>query len=209
MDKASKAPIRRSRRDLQNSIPFRCAWTTRGLDKIRSEIDPTGCAILRDILYVAPSTHPCDARKFGVRDGVVEAQPYVSGFVRVKDKPLEIFRRAAGLNLTVQITIVEHVENAGPLRPPVESDVHTYDVLRLVEVVLDAARSASFYEVTAARPARERLEAAVPSGFGRASVRAARRRSLIKSRGFRCHRGPLACIDGAWGGGWMGWRAMG
>lgn len=148
-------------------------------------------------LFSAPSTHLGDAQPIRVRHGVVEAKREFSRFVRVEGKLLVAVRRAAGLNLAEEFTVIVHVQSAGSLRSLVESDVQVDDVLRLVEEVFNATPPVPFDEVTFARPARVRVEAVVSSVFGCAAVRTAARtgRPLVEGNGLNCYGCPLRGID--------------
>lgn len=86
----------------------------------------------------------------------------------------------------MEVSIVVQFESSAPPRPSVESDVHPYNVLGFFEIVIDTASTASFDEITLARPARVRVEAVVSSVFGRASGGATTvtRRPLVKRGGF-------------------------
>ena len=53
---------------------------------------------------------------------VAEAEPQLLSFVGVDVEPLEVARRAAGVDCVDFISVAEHVEAPGSLRTPVEGD---------------------------------------------------------------------------------------
>lgn len=149
----------------------------------------------------ATRTHLCDAQPHvSVGLIVVKAEYEVTGFVGVQNKLLVYVRRAAGHYLSVEFTIVVHVENSDSPLAHVKSDINADNVLTFFKVVLDATPPVSFDEVTLARPTRVFIETVVSSIFGPAPVRAATvpKRPLIKRRGLHYHGGPFGRIDKGW-----------
>ena len=143
------------------------------------------------------STHLRDAQPLGVGGGVVEAKREIRCLVRVKSELLVAVGGAARRDLAVENIIVVHLESSVPLRSLVESDVHPYDVLGFIEVVVNAASFVSVVNIVLARPARVGVDAVVSSVFGFAAVGATAipRRPLVKSRGVHYHSCPFSGID--------------
>ena len=119
-------------------------------------------------------THLRDAQPHACVGLVVgKANHNVGGFIRVQNKPLVSVGRADGLNLAVELPIVVHVERSGSLRALAKRDFHSDNVLRMFEVVLDAAPPVSFDEVALTRPARVGVETVVSSVFRPTAIGAA------------------------------------
>ena len=140
----------------------------------------------------------------------VEAKLHLLGFIGVEVERLVSNSFAAGLDFSVVFAVVVgfvHVQLSGPLISLVEGDLHTDNVLGLLEVVRDAA------SISLARPARVCLATAVSRVFGNAALRVATAIigiTLVVPSGVNVNPGPLACIDESWDGqgcatGMYGW----
>ena len=71
----------------------------------------------------ATPTHLGDAQPdVLVRLRVAEAEPQLLGFVGIDVEPLEITRRAAGVDCVDFLSVAEHVQAPGSLGTPVEGD---------------------------------------------------------------------------------------
>ena len=140
---------------------------------------------------------------------VAEAEPQLLGFVRVDVEPLEIARRAAGVDCVDLLSVAENVQAPSSLCAPVESDRDLFNVLRFLEGVPDAAPVVFIRAVEdfpLARPARVRPRSVVESVFGYAAAGVA---ELVVAIGVHVDPGPHAGIDEGCDGGGMrrvGWR---
>ena len=75
------------------------------------------------LVQKATPTHLGDAQPdVLVQLRVTEAKPQLLGFVRVDVEPLEIARRAAGVDCVDLLSVAEHVQAPGSLGTPVEGD---------------------------------------------------------------------------------------
>ena len=75
------------------------------------------------LVKAATPTHLGDAQPdVLVRLRVAEAEPQLLGFVGIDVEPLEITRRAAGVDCVDFLSVAEHVQAPGSLGTPVEGD---------------------------------------------------------------------------------------
>ena len=161
------------------------------------------------LVQKATPTHLGDAQPdVLVQLRVTEAKPQLLGFVRVDVEPLEIARRAAGVDCVDLLSVAENVQAPSSLCAPVESDRDLFNVLRFLEGVPDAAPVVFIRAVEdfpLARPARVRPRFVVASVFRDAAAGAAATagRALVVPIGVHVDPSPHAGIDEGCDGGGM------
>lgn len=106
----------------------------------------------------------------------MEAKLELLGFVGVQVEHLVSKRRSAGRDCAVVVIVDVHVQLPGVLIPLVEGNTHLNNVLRLLEVVRDAASLIGIRaseDIPLTRPARVGFEVVVSAVVGYAAVWAA------------------------------------